>query len=204
MYMKNKLFNFDGSNQDSLAAWVMVDTPDYEHQNIKVEDNHGSYCWYRKNSNDNVRGDIAKGKGFSLFLARYAYLDNFKYQYVSFNEDINSSIPFLLASIPFRFFTDFDSIKNDNRLVKILTPSNSILLLIGTDSENIVSAVYTNKEEYILAYIENKAKKLTEAERNHPYTKWLGEKTETAIIQLLYSKLTQGYSQFKEFLEHLY
>ena len=202
--MINNNFYFDGSNQNSLAAWVMVDTPDYEHQNIKVEDNHGSYYWYRKNSNDNVRGDIKKGKGFSFFLARYAYLDNFKYQYVSFTADLNPSYPFLLASIPFRFFTDFDFIKNDNRLLKILTPSNSVLLLIETDSQNILSSSYTNMEEYLLAYIENKAKKLTEAERNDPYTRWLGVKLGIAVIKQLYVKLTQGYSQFKELLEHLF
>jgi hypothetical protein len=195
-----KVFRFNGENQNTLDAWIRVDTPENEDERIRIKDNYGSYTWHRKKSNDNVRGKITDGKKFSFFFARYAYSDKFKYRDESLVTNDNFTYSALLAMIPFEDIVGFDCIKNSKNLMKILNPSNAVLLVIDANSaKDIVSATYTKKEEYINIYIQNKIEKLME-NQNDKYRPWLREKLEKGFDTKLYNMLTNGYEQFQEFL----
>jgi hypothetical protein len=194
----DKIFRFDGTNQNTLDAWIRVDTPENENIRISVEDSFGSYTWHRKKSNDNVRGRIEDGKGFGFFFVRYAYFDEFKYEDESHVTNDNLNYSSFLATVPFKSIINFNNIKNDKGIMKKLNPSNSILLAINTNTE-IISATYTKKEEYINVYLENRIEKLSE-KQDFLYKEWLREKVEKGLAKKLRSMLINGYEQFSDFL----
>jgi hypothetical protein len=197
---QEKVFKYDGTNQNTLHAWIRVDTPKKENVEIEVKDNFGSYSWYRQKSNDNVRGEVKDGKGFSFFFARYAYLDDYLYEDESFatGNDLNRSA--FLAAIPFKSISNFKSIKNDKSIAKKLDPPNTVMLVINIDNTRIISATYTGKDEYFLPYIENRARKMLESQSFSKGQQRLKEKLNLSIEEKLYKMLTEGYKQFGEFL----
>jgi hypothetical protein len=195
----HKIFRFNGTNQNTLGAWIKVDTPENKNIRINVKDNFGSYIWHRKKSNDNIRGKVEDGKGFSFFFARYAYSDEFKYEDESYVTNSNSSYSSFLATVPFKNIIGFSSIKNDKSIMKKLNPSNSVLLVINTNNIEIISATYTKKEEYINAYLENRIKKLSE-KQDFLYKEWLREEIEKRLDKKLHEILLSGYEQFSDFL----
>ena len=198
-----KIFIYDGTNQHTLNAWIRIDTPEKENERVNVSDDFGTNNWHRLKSNENVKGKISDGKGFSFFFARYAFFDKYKYRDESFVTNTNLDYSSFLASVPFENIEHFDFIKNDRNICKILAPKNSILLTIDIESTgDIISASYSKKEEHLLAYIENRAKKLTEDQRNNELTRWLGERVESSVKSKLYDQLTAGYEQFEEFLSY--
>jgi len=200
---EEKKFFYNGTNQHTLEAWIRVDTPEKEHERVYVSDNFGSHNWHRSKSNENVRGNKSDGKGFSFFFTRYAYSDKFKYDDESYVTNTNPDYSSFLASIPFENFSHFDFIKNDENLRKILAPKNSVLLVVDTNSTDIISSYYTKKDEHVLAYSENRARILTESQRSHELSRWLGEQVESNVVNILYNKLIDGYEQFNEFLLYL-
>ena len=195
----DKIFRFDGTNQNTLDAWIRVDTPEEENIRININDTYGIHTWHRKKSNDNVRGKIEDGKGFGFFFARYAYSDEFKYEDESYTTNDNLNYSSFLATIPFKNIVGFDSIKNDKSIMKKLNPSNSILLVINTNKTDIISATYTKKEEYMDAYLKNRIDRLSE-KQDFLYKEWLREKVEEGLDKKLRSILINGYEQFSEFL----
>jgi hypothetical protein len=206
---QNKIFEFDGTNQNSLDAWIREDTPEKENVKINVQDNFGFYTWDREKSNDNIRGGIKDGKGFSFFFARYAYSDEFKLIDESCVTRGNPDYSSFSASIPFGKILQLEVIKKDPNLGKRLDPANFVLLIINIPSKKekttIISATYTNKEEILLPYIENRSKILIEKhDEEEKLTengqKWLKERLETLLEKELYKRFMDGYKQFNEFL----
>ena len=202
--MSKKVFIYDGTNQHTRDAWIRVDTPEKENEKVYVSDNFGFHNWHRLKSNENVRGDPLDGKGFSFFFSRYAYEDEFKYRDESFVTNDNPNYSCLLASVPFESIVHLDFIKNDRNLSRILAPKDAVLLSIDIEATgNIIGSYYTMNDEVVKTYIKNKADKLTEAQKNHKLTRWLGEKVESEIISKIYNQLTSGFEQFKKFLLYL-
>jgi len=202
--MNKKIFRYDGTNQHTLDAWIRIDTPEKESERVYVNDDYGNNNWHREKSNNNVRGEIIDGKGFSFFFARYGYSDKFLYRDESFVTNDNPLYSSCLASVPFEYIVHLDFIKNDRNLNRLLAPKNAVLLILDIESTgDIISATYTKDEEKYLSYIENRAKKLTEDQRNNELTRWLGEKVESSVISKLYDQLIAGYDQFKEFISYI-
>jgi hypothetical protein len=203
----NKVFRYDGTNQNTLNAWIREDTPEEENARVEVKDSFGFYTWHRKKSNDNVRGKIENGKGFSFFFARYAYFDKFKYRDESCVTNIDPKYSSILATVPFNKISYFDSIKNDRSIMKKLDPSNSVLLIIDTNGTDIISATYTEKEEYLWSYIENRRKILMQEHEKvqgiSEGQQWLRERLESSVEKELYRMLTEGYKQFSDFLSDI-
>jgi hypothetical protein len=172
---KKKVFRFDGTNQNTLSAWIRIDTPEAENERIEVRDSYGNHAWHRGKSNDNVRGKVRDGKGFSFFFARYAYSDSFRYEDESYSTNSDPTYSAFLATVPFGNILGFDRIKKDKSIMKILNPSNAVLLLIDINSTDIISATYTKKKDHLDAYIQNRVEKMME-KQNDPYRPWLREK----------------------------
>jgi hypothetical protein len=207
----NKIFKYDGTNQNTLSAWIREDTSEEENVRVNVKDNFGSYTWDRKKSNKNVRGKVEDGKGFSFFFARYAYSDEFKYIDESYVTNDNPNYSSFFASVPFGKITQLETIKKDPDIMKRLDPANSVLLVIDIPSskENtvLISATYTNKKEILVSYIQNASKILVERhakeQRMSENRNWLKEKLETSVEEELYKRFINGYEQFNEFLSVL-
>jgi hypothetical protein len=203
-----KIFTYNGTNQNTISAWIRIDTPEKENIEVEVKDNFGSYSWHRQKSNDNVKGKIEDGKGFSFFFARYAYFDKFIYEDESFSTSTDLNHSAILAVVPFKNIISFNKdIINDENIMKKLHPSNAVLLLINTQENKntkIISATYTEKKEYLIPYIEHRSEILMkEHEKVQKIPKsqqWLREKLTLSVEEKLYRMLTEGYEQFKDFL----
>ncbi|MDR0556369.1 MAG: hypothetical protein LBG43_00650 [Treponema sp.] len=179
VYLKettDKIFRFDGTNQNTLDAWIRVDAPEEENIDVNIKDENGSHVWHRKKSNDNVRGKVEDGKGFSFFFARYAYLDKLKYNDESLVKNPNPNYKAFTSSIPFKILRYFDEIKNDKRIMSRLDPKNEVLLVIYEDNR-IISATYTKDEAVLLNYIKNRSEKLIERDLTLDKESWLREKS---------------------------
>jgi hypothetical protein len=111
----------------------------------------------QKKSNDNVREKIEDRKGFSFFFVRYAYSDKFKYVDESYVTNDNPGYSSFSASVRFKEIVQLEAVKKEPNLIKILDPSNFILLVVDIPStkENtaIINATYTNKKEVLVPYI---------------------------------------------------
>ena len=199
-----KHFIYDWTNQNTLAAWIREDMSNYEE--IKVYDNYGRYEWQRDKSNENVRGDIKDGKGFSFFFARYAYLDSSPYEDESFVTNNDNNYNVFLARISFNSLCGFETLKNNKNLTKKLTPTNSVLLIINMkeNSNRIISATYTNNEKYVLNYMIYQAQELIKTQDFHKTQQGLKEGIEKQIKVQLYDQLMRGYEQFQNFLQELH
>ena len=56
--------------EDTPQAWYEVDTTGPENEDVVC----GNFVWHREKSNKNIK-DTGDGKGFSFYLARYAFED---------------------------------------------------------------------------------------------------------------------------------
>jgi hypothetical protein len=150
---------YNGSNPDSLSAWLHVDTSGLESERVEISDQYGNFNWHREKSNNNVRGKSKKGsgegKGFSFYFARYAYSDKYKLKGSYSTDGYNG----FLAVVEFDFIKKYLS---DPSVAARLNPKNSVLLVISAESEKsttIVGATYTKNKRLLNEYIDERFKK---------------------------------------------
>ena len=70
--MNKKLDDYKGGNPDSREAYFSVDVSGPENEDVIVD----RFIWNRKKSNENL-SDPRQGKGFSFYLARHVFDDDF-------------------------------------------------------------------------------------------------------------------------------
>ena len=200
---KEKLFYYNGSNQNTPSAWIFEDSTRWKGERVKISDTYGSYEWDRKKSNSNVQGRVKDGKGFSFYFARYSYLDQNKYIDESYVTSSNSNYSSFLATVPFGSIVEMDSIKNDRSLSQRLSPKNFVLLIVDeikNQSTNIVSATYTKDEEKVSSYIDNRMDKYIRSQKLHESQRWLGERLLSRGSEKLYESIIKGYDEFQKLL----
>ena len=113
---------------------------------VEVKDKAINFTWYRSKSNENLT-DTREGKGFSFYLARFAYYD--KYKIID---------------------NDLAKDKNNTGILSMIEFDKKVMIVINVKLDenekiHIVSAYYTSDPKLIKEYNVNKAimKRIEEA-----------------------------------------
>jgi hypothetical protein len=138
---------FKNGDPNSQQAWLRIDESDTKDGRIYLE----KFEWEQDKSNENVRGKLEDGKGFSFYFARYAYLDPSLLRNSEFSKGGCSGVA---ASIEIEILMKY--LKKSETLSPKVDPDARVLLVIDEDlkgsNTEIISATFMTSgwefEEY--------------------------------------------------------
>jgi hypothetical protein len=201
---------YDGSNQNSLSAWLHIDISKTNNGRVELNDTFGNFEWDQEKSNKNVRGESGTGSGkgrfFSFYFARYAYSDPHLCPADKLVKG-KSSYKGKLAMLKFDWL---DAYLKDPSIKSRLSPTNSVLFVIS-ENENpkeIVSATFSTEQEYIELYAINMLEKLIAEKESVSWQNLIREKTDAIyfamkknLIKQLTKSIVDGTKEFENLIK---
>jgi hypothetical protein len=190
---------FKNGDPNSENAWFRIDESNTVNGRIFID----NFEWERVKSNENVKGKLKDGKGFSFYFARYAYKDQMLLRDSSFSKNGHDAIA---ARI---FLSDLKKYTTQSISTKI-DHTHSILLVIDDSTKGskieIISATFKTKgSAEFKAFIKHEAEQLMIRSKRFESTgrKLAEDDISQAVKKELLIKLQKAYAEGTEIFKQM-